>query len=146
MYTLRDANKEIERIENDIEKLLKDKEEKFSKTQPQAVDPGATRTKGGKRVDKFLVYANYAIDKEIDEQLDFLYAKKENWVKWIENELKILGKYNDLEKQVIYYKEDYVSVNPFEKTWCFIANKVHASESTCRRIYKKYKKQRNIES
>lgn len=146
MYTLRDAKKELERIENDIEKLLKDKEAKFSKTQPQAVDTSAIRTDSSTRADKFLVYSSYAIDKEIDDQLDILYAKRSNWLDWVDKELKILGKYNDLQQQVIYYKDDYLPRNSFEKTWCFIANKVHASESTCKRIYRKYKNQRNIES
>lgn len=146
MYTLRDAKKEIDRLDNDIEKLLKDKEAKFNKTQPQAVDPSAIKTISGKRVDKFLIYASYLADKEIDEQLNFLYERKENWIRWVENELKILGKYDELEQQIVYYKEDYLPRNSFEKTWYFIAQKVHASESTCRRIYRKYKKQRNIES
>lgn len=144
MYTLKDAHREIEKIDNDIEKLLRDKEAKFTKTQPQAVDPSAIRTKGCKREDKFFQYASYEELKMIDEQLDVLYTLKNNCLTWIEKELKILGKYNDLEKEVIYYKEEYIPKTPFEKTWNFISSRVHASESTCKRIYRKYKNQRNI--
>ena len=144
--TLREANKEIELIENDIEKLLRDKEAKFIKTQPQAVDPSKQVTQGGKRIDKFLAYAKFSTEKEIDEKLDELYKRKKNWENWVEKKLKILNKYDDLEKQIIYYKEIHISRNSFEKTWHFISKQVHASESTCRRIYRKYKNQRYIEN
>ena len=144
--TLKEANKEIELIENDIEKLLRDKEAKFTKTQPQAIDPSKMIIEGGKRVDKFFAYAKFSTEKEIDEQLDELYKRKKHWEDWVEKELKILNKYDDLEKQIIYYKEIYIPKTSFEKTWYFISKQVHASERTCRRIYRKYKKQRYIES
>lgn len=144
--TLREARKQIEKLENEIERLLADKEliQKF--TEPQAVDTTKIMTTGGSRSDKFLNYVMLDDEKEINKKLDIAYGRKNNLEQWVENELKILNKYNELEKQIVYYKEDYVPKNKFQTTWWYIANQVNASESTCRRIYKKYKKQRNIEN
>lgn len=143
---LREAKKEIEKLENEIERLLADKEliQKF--TEPQAVDTTKIMTAGGKRSDKFLNYVILEDEKGINTKLDIAYGKKANLEQWVENELRILNKYSELEKQIVYYKEDYVPKNKFQTTWWYIANQVNASESTCRRIYKKYKKQRDIES
>ena len=141
---LREAKKEIEKFENEIERLLADKELIQKYTEPGAIDPTKINVTGGKREDKFLNYTILEEEKKINEKLDIAYGKKANLEQWVEKELKILNKYNDLEKQIIYYKEQYIPQNKFETTWWYIANKVHASESTCKRIYKKYKKQRDI--
>lgn len=141
---LKDAKKEIEKLENEIDKLLSDKELLQTYIEPKAVDTTKIITSGGKRSDKFLNYTIMEEEKELNKKLDIAYGKKANLEKWLENELIILNKYNDLEKQIIYYKEDYIPKNKFETTWWYIANKVNASESTCRRIYRKYKKKRDI--
>lgn len=142
--TIIEASKKIEHLDNDINRLLNDKELLLKYVEPGAVDTSKVMTSGGKREDKFLNYTMREEEKEINKQLDIAYSKRNNLENWLENELKIIGKYHEFEQQIIFYKEVYIPKNKFEKTWWFIAKQVNASESTCRRIYKKYKKSRNI--
>lgn len=142
--TILEANKEIAHLDNEINKLLNDKELLLKYVEPGAVDTSKVITTGGKREDRFLNYTMKEEEKEINKKLDIAYGKRNNLENWIENELIIIGKYHELEQQIIYYKEVYIPKNKFETTWWFIANKVNASESTCKRIYRKYKKSRDI--
>lgn len=143
--TLREARKKIEKLENEIERLLSEKEILFQKTQPQSVDTTKQNVSGGNtRSEKFLKYVITQEERKLNEDLDLAYAQKSNLENWLETELKILKKYNELEQQVIYYKDDYIPRAKYESTWWWIAKQVHASESTCRRIYSKYKKKRDV--
>lgn len=142
--TILEANKEIAHLDNEINKLLNDKELLLKYVEPGAVDTSKIITTGGKREDKFLSYTMKEEEKEINKKLDIAYGKRNNLENWLENELEIIGKYHELEQQIIYYKEVYIPKNKYETTWWFIANKVNASESTCRRIYRKHKKSRDI--
>lgn len=139
--TIKEANKRIEKIDNKLEYYLNKKEQAFNKTQPKA----ATLTDSVKSTnisDKNMEYM--MLCEELDPIINDLQDDKVELLNFIDRELKILNKYNELEQLIIYYKEQYTP-KPNEKiTWYFISRKVHASESTCRRIYRRYKKQRNI--
>lgn len=142
--TIKEANNRIEEIEHKLEYYLKKKELEFNKTQPKAMDIKADITKGGARVDKNIQYV--MICEEYDPIINALQVEKEVLLDFVDKELKRIDKYRDVEQQIIYYKEQYIPRYPDEVTWYFISRKVHASESTCRRVYKKYKKSRYIES
>jgi hypothetical protein len=60
---------------------------------------------------------------------------------YIEKELIRLGKYNEIEQLIVFYKEQ--TTTPY--TWLEISQKVHYSITQCRRIYRKWKKQRDVE-
>lgn len=136
--TIKEANNKLEKIDNDIEYYLKQKEIELSNVMPKAVDTTKEVVKGGKRVDRF---SNYVIEiGDIDKKLDILYADKRNLEEYIEKELRRLGKYREVEQLIIYYKEQCLE----NLTWNQIAQKVHYSKEQCQRIYKKWKKVRNI--
>ena len=137
--TIIEANKEIEKLDNELEYWINKKEIILQDTiYPSAPDPSIERTQGGKRTDKYK-HLDYAID-EIDPIIDNLYKEKKILEEYIEKELIRLGKYNEVEQQVIYWKEQ----TTFNYTWLEISQKVHYSITQCRRIYRKFKKQREI--
>lgn len=134
-----EANKKLEELDNEIEYWINKKELILENTiYPPAPDPSNVRVDGGKRTDKYK-HLDYAID-EIDPILDKLYKEKRILEEYIEKELIRLGKYNELEQLIIYYKEQTIE----KYTWEQISQRVHYSITQCRRIYKKWKNQRNI--
>ena len=147
--TLNDAKKELERLDNDLEYQLKQKEILFNKTQPKVVDTTKEIVEGGKREDKYLNYVETLEEKQINEEIDKLYAQRKNLENWLNNELKIMGKYNELEQLVRYYKEDVQITDKWTGrirglTWEEIGKKIHYSSVWCRKVYKFYKMKRDI--
>lgn len=139
--TIKEANSQIKHIDNQLEYYLNKKEKEFSKTQPKATII-TNEIKGTNLIDKNM---NYIIASEkIDPIIDSLQEEKKLLLDFIDKELIRLKKYKDLEQLVIYYKEQYIPKENEEVTWYFISKKVYASESTCKRIYRRYKKQRDI--
>lgn len=136
--TIKEANNQINKIDNEIEYYLKKKELEMAKMMPQATKYDKTLVDGGKREDK---YANYVVKNElIDKTIDKLYDDKRLLEDFIEKELIRLKKYDEVMQLVVFYKEQC-----FEKlTWQQISNRVHYSVIQCKRIYKKWKNQRNI--
>lgn len=136
--TIKEANNKLEKIDNDIEYYLKQKEIEISNVMPKAVDTTKEIVKSSKRVDRF---SQYAIEiEEIDRELDKLYADKKNLENYIEKELYRLGKYREVEQLIVYYKEQCIE----NFTWNQIAQRVYYSPAQCRNIYRKWKKERNI--
>ncbi len=139
--TLKEANKELEQLENDYEYYLREKEQLLSLVLPKSTDIRTERVDGGNRSDKLLEYVEKEDEKKINDTLDYIHAKIVNLNNWIENELKILGKYDEIEQLIVYYKE----IEKKNHTWVEISQKVHYSVTQCRRIYRKYKKIREID-
>lgn len=79
--------------------------------------------------------------KNLNEIIDDLYSERLTYIITLENQLKKLKMYNELELKIIDYKENALK----KYTWVEIAEKVNYSETQCRRIYRKYKKQRSID-
>ena len=138
--TIKEANNKLEKIDNDIEYWLKEKEIELSNVLPKAVDIKKERVAGGKREDRFFKYAEALEYKKIDDKLDKLYAQKRNIEDYIEKELHRLGKYREVEQLIVYYKEQCIE----NFTWNQIAQRVYYSKEQCQRIYKKWKKERSI--
>ena len=135
---LKQANNKLEKIDNQIEYWLEEKKIALEKTQPKSVDTTKEVVSGGSRVDRFV---NYVITKEkIDYKLDELYAEKTILESYIEKELHRLEKYREVEQLIIYYKEQCLE----EYTWEEIGKKAYMSKDNCRKIYRKWKKQRYI--
>lgn len=138
--TIKEAKNKLERVDNQIEYWLKEKELELGNVLPQAVNTTTERVNGGKRVDKFVAYTVALEDKEIDLNLDKLYAHKRNLEDFIEKELRRLKKYREVEQLIVYYKEQCLE----NYTWNQIAQKVFYSKEQCQRIYKKWKGKRDI--
>ena len=138
--TILEANKQIEKIDNELEYWINKKELILQAAiYPPAPDSTVERTDGGKRVDRYR-YLDYSID-EIDPEIDRLYKEKKILEEYIEKELIRLGKYNEVEQLIVFYKEQTTE----NYTWYQISQRVHYSTTQCRRIYKKFKKQRDID-
>lgn len=137
--TIIEANKEVERIDNELDLLLTKKQRIIESTIYPSKPISGERVDGGKREDKYK-YLDYAIDN-IDPEIEDLYREKKMYEDFIEKELIRLKKYNEVEQQVIYWKEQ----TTFNYTWLEISQKVHYSVTQCRRIYKKWKNQREID-
>lgn len=137
--TIKEANNQINKIDNEIEYYLKKKELEMSKMMPQATKYDKTLVDGGKREDK---YASYAIKNELlDKELDKLFKEKFLLENFIEKELLRLGKYDEVEQLIVYYKEQSLD----KLTWQQISSKVHYSVTQCRNIYRRWRKQRDID-
>ena len=136
--TLKEANKEIERIDNELEFWLNKKAFILESTIYPSKPITGERVDGGKREDRYK-HLDYAID-EIDPEIEKLYKEKRIYEDYIEKELIRLGKYNEVEQLIIFYKEQTTE----QYTWLQISQRAHYSESQCRRIYRKWKKQRNV--
>lgn len=135
---LKQANNKIEKIDNEIEYWLKEKEICLINVLPKGTDTTKENVKGGTREDKF---ARYIIKIEpIDKKLDNLYAQKSNLERFVEKELRRLGKYREVEQLIIYYKEQCLE----NYTWEEIGKKVYMNKDNCRKIYRKWKRERNV--
>lgn len=142
---LREAKRDIEKLENDIEYYLNEKERLFCRTQPQAVKLDSERVNGhSERSNVALQYLISVDEKELDDKLLRAQDRKINIERWVENELRILGKYGEVERLIVYYKEEFLNKEGKCLTWREISSKVHYSESQCKKIYKNYKCMRNI--
>ena len=139
--TLKEANYQVEKLENEINLLLKDKELLESKIVIQSIDTSKVMVQGGKRIDRFAEYVGSKELKNLDEKIQEKQETKENLLNWIDNELKILKKYEKVEQLIVYYKE----VTEKKYTWIDISSLVHYSLPQCKRIYRKYKKKREID-
>ncbi len=137
---LREANFQVERLSNELNRLLKDKEVLEAKVGIQSVDPTKLVVDGGKRVDRLVEYVSSKEIKDLDDKIVIIQDKIKNLMDWIDAELKILKKYDKVEQLIVYYKE----VDSKEYTWAQISRMVNYSMPHCKRIYGRYKKRRNF--
>lgn len=145
---LKEANKELEKLDNEYTYWLEQKELILSLVMPKATDIKPEIIEGGKREDRLLKYVELEDEKQIDNTLDYIYKRKTNLINWMDKELKILLKYGELESAIVQLKETTIIDNDTkkwrERTWEEIANEVHYNKDHCRRIYRNYKRIRNI--
>ena len=144
--TIQTAQRELERLQNNLEYWLGQKELIFKKTQPSSKPLNGVMVNGGKRVDKNLQYV--IKDEEIDNKIDLIAEQMSLYEKFIENEMKRLEKYGMVKQQVVLLKEtpyyDERQKRYRSLTWEEIAKKVHYSVTTCRNIYRNVRRKRNI--
>lgn len=142
--TLKEANYEVERLNNELNKLLKDKELLEVTKDPKSTSYDKILIDGGKHNSSleeiYVLKQELTKWKNLDTKICKIQEEIENYLNWIDNELKILKKYDKIEQLIVYYKEIEVK----EYTWTDISNLVHYSISQCKRIYKRYKETRNI--
>ena len=141
--TLKKANFEVEKLTNELKRLLREKEILETMILPKSINLDKIVVDGGSPVNLIEKYAELTelekwkdLDKKIVETQD----KIKNNMDWIDEELRILKKYDKVEQLIVYYKE----IATKNYTWRDISNLVHYSESQCKRIYKKYKRKRDI--
>lgn len=135
--TLREAQEQLKKLDNEYNYWLNEKELALSVVLPKDTDIRNEVVDGGKRIDKMLKYVEILDSKQIDETLDYIFRKQQNLMDYIDKELKIIGTYNYIEKRIYELREDKVH-------WWKIGNIVGLSERQCRRIYKKMIQRRNI--
>lgn len=141
--TLKEANFEVEKLTNELKRLLRDKELLETMILPKSTNLDKIVVDGGIPVNLMEKYAELTeLEKWKNLEKDIITTqdKIKNNMDWIDDELKILEKYDKVEQLIVYYKE----VATIDYTWFDISNLVHYSESQCRRIYKKYKRKRDI--
>lgn len=146
---LKEANKELEKLENEYNYWLREKEQLLVLLGPRSTDIREEKVDGGKRVDRLYKYIELEDEKKINATLDYIAKRKENLLKWINTELEILQKYGEVESAIIQLKENGIvrdkNTNKYrEMTWEEIANQVHWSRSFCRNVYRNYRKKRDI--
>ncbi|MDD6418703.1 MAG: hypothetical protein PUF66_00910 [Clostridium sp.] len=138
--TLKEVNYEVERLTNQLNKLLNEKESLESIVGLHSTSYDKIIVDGGKVVDKMLEYQILKEMNQLDFHIQIIQEKIKNNMDWIDNELKILKKYDKIEQLIIYYKE----IDTKNYTWYQISSKVNYSMSQCKRIYSRYKKKRNV--
>ena len=141
--TLKKANFEVEKLTNELKRLLREKEILETMILPKSINLDKIVVDGGSPVNLIEKYAELTelekwkdLDKKIVETQDKIKSNMD----WIDEELRILKKYDKVEQLIVYYKE----IATKNYTWRDISNLVHYSESQCKRIYKKYKRKRDI--
>lgn len=104
--TIKEANYELKRLENEYNYWLNEKEQIKSLVVPKSTDIRLERVDGGKREDKLVKYAELLDDKKIDETLDYIDKKRNNLINWLNQELKIMEKYEPLKRKIIKLREE----------------------------------------
>ena len=146
---IKQANREIEKLENDYEYYLQEKEQILSLVSVSATQPKDVVVKGGTRIDKFVKYVELEEEKQINATLEYIHQRKQNLLNWIDEELKIMLKYGEVESAIIQLKENKLikdkNTGKYRNmTWEEISKEVHWSKSFCRNVYRRYKRKRNI--
>lgn len=141
-----EAKKEVKLLENQYNYWLNEKENLKSLVLPKGIQITPDKVNGGKREDRMLTYIELLDDKKIDETLEYITRRKRNLEHFIEEELKILGEYNTLEKKIydLRYDEVYIKENGKERTFYEIGNIVGYSKGQCYKILQKMLNKRNV--
>ena len=135
--TLREAQEQLKRLDNEYRFWLNEKELAQSIVLPKATDIRAEKVDGGTREDKMLKYVEVLENKQIDETLEYIFKKQQNLMNYIEEELRIIGQYSLIEKRIYDLRQEKVP-------WWKVGNVVGLSDRQCKRIYSKMQKKRNI--
>ncbi|MBO5142712.1 MAG: hypothetical protein J6J11_01740 [Treponema sp.] len=137
--TLKEANEELKKLDNEYNYWLKEKEIALSMVLPKATDVRLERVDGGSREDRLLKYVEVLDNKKIDETLDYIHKKRCNLMYFIENELKRLGQYSEIEKRIYDLRNDdeYVRTHNRKREWWKVAELVGLSSRQVQRINSK---------
>lgn len=141
-----DAKKELQQLENEENYWLNEKETLKNLVLPKGIEITPDKVSGGKREDRMLKYVELLDDKKIDETLDYINKRKRNIMNYIEEELKIVGEYNKLEKRIyeLRFDEEYIKENGKKRSFRLIGNMVGYSDMQCIRILQKMLSKRNV--
>ncbi len=128
--TLKEANYELKKLDNDYNYWLNEKEQLKCIVYPKSTDIRLERVDGGKREDILSKYTELLDDKKIDETLEYIDRRRNNLMNWLDNELKIMEKYEPLKRKIIRLREE--EKLSYEKIGAIVGY----SERHVRRIYK----------
>lgn len=135
--TLLEAQEQLKKLDNEYKYWLGEKELALSIVLPKSTDIRGEVVDGGKRIDRNLKYMELLESKQIDQTLEYIHKKQLNLMNYIENELKIIGQYNYIEKKIYELRQDKVC-------WWKIGNIIGLSDRQCRRIYSKLINKRDV--
>lgn len=138
--TLESASKELEKLENDWRYWYSRMEQIVSLVLPSAANLDGEKVDGGKKVDTLLRYCELKDELQIDTTLKYIEDKMVSLNIWIENELKRLNKYSDVEQTIVFLRErkrvkDKYTGRIRNMTWNEIAKEVHYSERSVKYFY-----------
>lgn len=136
--TIKEANYELKKLDNDYNYWLNEKEQLKCIVYPKSTDIRLERVDGGKREDILSKYTELLDDKKIDETLEYIDRRRNNLMNWIDNELKIMEKYEPLKRKIIRLREE--EKLSYEKIGAIVGY----SERHVIRIYKNAIGRRNI--
>ena len=142
-----DAKKELQQLENEEIYWLNEKESIKSLVMPKGISITPDKVNGGIREDRMLKYTELLDDKKIDETLEYIWKRKRNIMNYIENELKIIGEYSNLEQKIyeLRYDQNYMKENKGKKRpFRQIGNMVGYSGMQCNRILQKMLNKRDV--
>nr|DAT84170.1 MAG TPA: Protein of unknown function (DUF722) [Caudoviricetes sp.] len=125
----------IEELNNKLDFYLSKKEQSFNMTQPKSSKLKDINVSGGQRVNLFEKYV--MTNEELDPIIEFLQDEIRLLESYLSKELKRIGEYSEWEQKIIYLREK-------GNTWLYIAFNTPFSKSTCQRIYRNYKRKRNV--
>ena len=133
MPSLKEIRNKVLEIDNRLTFLLEKKQINFEKTQPGSPLLKSTMVDTSRNiVDKFALYM--VKDEELDKEIQDLRDNLVIWVKYYNEEVKRLGKYDDL-LMIEFLK------NELNWKWIEIDNYLHYSEgSSKKKYYRNYKK------
>lgn len=104
--TIKEANYELKKLDNEYNYWLNEKEQLKSLVYPKATDICLEKVDGGKREDRLIKYTELLDDKKIDETLEYIEKRRNNLMNWLDNELKIMEEYEPLKRKIIRLKEE----------------------------------------
>lgn len=104
--TIKEANCELMKLDNEYNYWLNEKEQIKSLVVPKSTDIRLERVDGGKKEDKLVKYAELLDEKKIDETLDYIDKKRINLMNWLDQELKIMEQYEPLKRKIIRLREE----------------------------------------
>lgn len=104
--TIKEANYELKKLDNEYNYWLNEKEQLKSLVYPKATDIRLEKVDGGKREDRLEKYVGLLDDKKIDETLEYIEKRRNNLINWLDNELKIMEEYEPLKRKIIRLKEE----------------------------------------
>lgn len=104
--TIKEANYELKKLDNEYNYWLNEKEQLKSLVYPKATDIRLEKVDGGKREDRLEKYVELLDDKKIDETLEYIEKRRNNLINWLDNELKIMEEYEPLKREIIRLKEE----------------------------------------
>lgn len=104
--TIKEANYELKKLDNEYNYWLNEKEQLKSLVYPKATDIRLEKVDGGKREDRLIKYTELLDDKKIDETLEYIEKRRNNLMNWLDNELKIMEEYEPLKRRIIRLKEE----------------------------------------
>lgn len=131
---LKEANIQLEKLDNEYNYWLEQKEIILSLVTPKSTEIKQEIIHGGKREDRLIKYMELEEEKQINNTLDYIFRKKQSLMTWIENELKIIGEYEPIERKILMLRDEK------RLKWRDISKSVGYCERQCQRIYDKYKK------